>query len=195
MSHLISSQFYSLNPLGSTCTELVLSVIYTLHHYKNATGGVPDNSTGLLKITSTRYSNLKPLDFTTGGTTFSLVCECVDLATPTEHVHQRHFQGHLPNCQRHQCSPGNRCLEFINGYFFLERFYSVYDSSDGSIGFAINPVHHGHNQLNGIIRGGGRCNRYASSGLGDRLCIIGIVEPYNLIRVLQGSIRPASTLV
>jgi hypothetical protein len=40
--------------------------------YQNETGAVLDTTTGLLKITSDQYSNLKPLVFTIGGTAFTL---------------------------------------------------------------------------------------------------------------------------
>jgi len=30
-------------------------------------------------------------------------------------------------------------LDFINGVTFLERFYSVFNSADGSVGFATTP--------------------------------------------------------
>ena len=33
-------------------------------------------------------------------------------------------------------TPSGQGLDFINGYAFLERFYTVYDSGKGQIGFA-----------------------------------------------------------
>jgi len=36
-------------------------------------------------------------------------------------------------------SPSGRGLDFINGYGFLERFYSVYDTTNKRVGFAATP--------------------------------------------------------
>jgi hypothetical protein len=33
-------------------------------------------------------------------------------------------------------SPSGEGLDFINGYTFLERFYSVFDTTGGRVGFA-----------------------------------------------------------
>ncbi len=36
-------------------------------------------------------------------------------------------------------TPSGEGFDFVNGYAFLERFYSVFDSANGSVGFATTP--------------------------------------------------------
>jgi cathepsin E len=36
-------------------------------------------------------------------------------------------------------SPSGSGLDFINGYTFLERFYPVFDTTNGSVGLATTP--------------------------------------------------------
>ena len=106
--------------------------------YKQATGGVPDDFTGLLKISSTQYSNLKPLDFIIEGRTFSL--------TANAQIWPRSLNTYIGGSSNSiylivadLTIPAGGGLDFINGQVFLERFYSVYDSSDGSVGLATTP--------------------------------------------------------
>ena len=40
--------------------------------YKKATGATLDSTTGLLRITTSQYNSLKNLDFSIGGSTYSL---------------------------------------------------------------------------------------------------------------------------
>lgn len=55
-----------------TGTTLVLLASDAFSKYESATGGSLDSTTGLLKITSDQYSALSDLDFSIGGTTFTL---------------------------------------------------------------------------------------------------------------------------
>jgi cathepsin E len=36
-------------------------------------------------------------------------------------------------------TPSGEGFDFVNGFAFLERYYSVFDSVNGSIGFATTP--------------------------------------------------------
>ena len=102
------------------------------------TGATIDKTTGLLKITSTQYSNLKPLDFIIEGRTFSL--------TANAQIWPRSLNTYLGGTSdsiylivAELFIPLGKGLSFILGQTFLERFYSVYDSSDGSVGLATTP--------------------------------------------------------
>ena len=48
-------------------TTLILIATNALTKYKSATGAVSDSATGLLRITSTQYLNLKSMFFTKNG--------------------------------------------------------------------------------------------------------------------------------
>ena len=104
--------------------------------YKQATGGVPDDFTGLLKISSTQYSNLKPLDFIIERRTFSLTANAqIWPRSLNTYIGGSSNSIYLIVAELLTNTPGEG-LDFINGQAFLERFYSVYDSSDGSVSLA-----------------------------------------------------------
>ena len=108
------------------------------NRYKTATGGVLDSATGLLTITSTQFSNLQPLVFTAGGTQFQL--------TANAQIWPRSLNSLIGGTSSKIYlvvadlgSPSGEGLDFINGYTFLERFYSVFDTTTGSVGLATTP--------------------------------------------------------
>jgi len=128
--------------------------------YQLATGGVPDNTTGLLKITPAQYTALKPLDFEVGGNTYSL--------TPNAQIWPRSLNsaigGDAGGIYLIVADLGEASTEyaFVNGYAFLsvinsciprystnvmfesfessQRFYSVYDTGNKRVGFAPTQV-------------------------------------------------------
>ncbi|KDR75540.1 hypothetical protein GALMADRAFT_97207 [Galerina marginata CBS 339.88] len=118
-----------------TGTTLLLMSTDAFDIYKNVTGAVLDNVTGLLSITEEQYSNLNSLHFTIGTSTFKLNAD-----------------GQLWPRRLNTLIGGNSSaiylivgdlgvdssfgLTFINGYSFLERFYSIYDSTNNRLGFA-----------------------------------------------------------
>jgi cathepsin E len=88
---------------------------------------VLDNNTGLLRITWTQYSNFQPLVFTAGGTSFQL--------TANAQIWPRSLNsliggtlGDIYLVVNDIGSPSGSGLDFINGYTFLKRFYSVFDT-------------------------------------------------------------------
>ncbi|KAF8266290.1 aspartic peptidase domain-containing protein [Lactarius quietus] len=108
------------------------------NRYQYVTGAVLDGTTGLLKITSTQYSNLQSLVFTAGGTSFEL--------TANAQIWPRSLNSIIGGTSSDIYlvvtdlgSPSGSGLDFINGYTFLERFYSVFDTANGSVGFATTP--------------------------------------------------------
>ena len=60
-------------------TTLILIATDAFDSYRSATGGVLDNNTGLLTITSAQFSNLKALTFVIGGVRILLWSFCVEL--------------------------------------------------------------------------------------------------------------------
>ncbi|KAI0050951.1 aspartic peptidase A1 [Auriscalpium vulgare] len=118
-----------------TGTTLILIATDAFTRYKTATGAVLDNTTGLLRITSAQYSNLKSLFFTTGSTTFEL--------TANAQLWPRSLNSYIGGSSSNIYlvvndlgSPSGEGLDFINGYTFLERFYSVFDTTNKRVGFA-----------------------------------------------------------
>ncbi|KAH9964274.1 aspartic peptidase A1 [Russula dissimulans] len=121
-----------------TGTTLILLATDAFDRYRAATGAVPDNTTGLLRITPAQYSNLQSLFFTAGDTTFEL--------TPNAQIWPRvlnSFIGGTPGdvylIVHDIGGPSGRGLDFINGCTFLERFYSVFDTENRQVGLATTP--------------------------------------------------------
>jgi pepsin A len=118
-----------------TATVLILIATDAFKTYKTATGATLDETTGLLKITPDQYSNLKPLIFTIGGTAFTL--------TPNAQIWPRSMNsvigdtsGNSNNIYLIVADIGSETFDFVNGYTFLERFYSIFDTTNKRVGFA-----------------------------------------------------------
>ncbi|KAF8961363.1 aspartic protease [Flammula alnicola] len=121
-----------------TGTTLVLLATDGFNKYQSATGAVLDISTGLLRITSAQFSNLQSLFFTAGGTSFEL--------TANAQIWPRSLNSDIGGSASRIYlivsdlgSPSGEGLDFINGLPFLERFYSVFDTTNRRVGLATTP--------------------------------------------------------
>ncbi|KAI9450014.1 aspartic peptidase domain-containing protein [Lactarius psammicola] len=121
-----------------TGTTLVLIATDAFNLYKAATGAVNDASTGLLHITSAQFANLKSLFFIIGGTAFEF--------TANAQIWLRSLNtliggtvGNIYLVVNDIGAPSGSGLDFINGYTFLERFYTTYDTTNSRIGVATMP--------------------------------------------------------
>ncbi|KIL59267.1 hypothetical protein M378DRAFT_1015803 [Amanita muscaria Koide BX008] len=118
-----------------TGTTLILIASDAFSTYKSLTGGVLDANTGLLKITASQYSALKPLNFNVNGVTFPL--------TANGQIWPRSLNSFIGGTANSIYlivadigSPSGQGLDFIDGYTFLERFYSVFDTANKRVGLA-----------------------------------------------------------
>ncbi|TFY81525.1 hypothetical protein EWM64_g2487 [Hericium alpestre] len=118
-----------------TGTTLVLIASDAFSRYRSATGGVEDNNTGLLRLSTSQFNNLQSLSFTTGGTTFEL--------TANAQAWPRSLNTAIGGTSNNVYlivndvgTPSGEGLDFINGFTFLERFYSVFDTANKRVGFA-----------------------------------------------------------
>ncbi|GBE81416.1 Polyporopepsin [Sparassis crispa] len=118
-----------------TGTTLILIASDAYSKYQSATGAVEDEGTGLLRITSSQYSNLKTLNFNIGSETYGL--------TANAQIWPRSLNTNIGGSPSDIYlivndigSPSGEGLDFINGYTFLERFYSVFDTGNSRVGFA-----------------------------------------------------------
>ncbi|KAI9441955.1 hypothetical protein BJY52DRAFT_1229332 [Lactarius psammicola] len=121
-----------------TGTTLILIATDAFNLYKSATGAVNDASTGLLRITSTQFSNLQSLFFTAGGTSFELTANA-QIWPRTLNTFIGGTSGSIYLVVNDIGTPSGSGLDFINGYTFLERFYSVFDTTNNRVGFATTP--------------------------------------------------------
>lgn len=118
-----------------TGTTLILVATDAFKAYEKATGGKLDPTTGLLKITPGQYENLKPLIFYIGGKQYELI--------PNAQIFPRDLVSEIGGdtdgyylIVADLGSNSGQGLDFINGYAFLQRFYSVYDTANHRVGFA-----------------------------------------------------------
>ncbi|KAG1884800.1 hypothetical protein F4604DRAFT_1901266 [Suillus subluteus] len=93
------------------------------------------SNTGLLMITSDQYANLQALNFNIGGTSYGL--------TPNGQIWPRSLNSDIGGSSNNIYlvvndigSNSGTGLDFINGYSFLQRFYSVFDTTNHQVGFA-----------------------------------------------------------
>ncbi|KAI0257081.1 aspartic peptidase A1 [Lactifluus subvellereus] len=121
-----------------TGTTFILIATDAFNRYCTATGAVLDPATGLLRITPAQFANLEPLFFTTGDRTFEL--------TPNAQIWPRALNAFIGGTTdsiylvvNDIGTPTGAGLDFINGYTFLERFYSVFDTGKHRIGLATTP--------------------------------------------------------
>ncbi|KAF8808125.1 family A1 protease [Phlegmacium glaucopus] len=121
-----------------TGTTLVLIATNAFNSYRSLTGGVIDNNTGLLRITATQFANLQTLSFVVGGVSFGL--------TPNAQIWPRVLNVELGGTSSQIFlivadigSNSGSGLDFINGQTFLERFYSVFDTTNRRVGLATTP--------------------------------------------------------
>ncbi|KIJ89574.1 hypothetical protein K443DRAFT_623275 [Laccaria amethystina LaAM-08-1] len=118
-----------------TGTTLILLATNAFDGYRSATGAVIDNATGLLRITPPQFAALQNLFFITNGVSYTL--------TPNAQLWPRSLNiqiggtaGNIYLIVGDIGAPSGSGLDFINGYGFLERFYSVYDTTNEQVGFA-----------------------------------------------------------
>jgi cathepsin E len=118
-----------------TGTTLTLLASDAFARYRSATGAVQDNTTGLLRLTTAQFANLKSLFFTANGHTFEL--------TANAQIWPRNLNSAIGGNANSVYlivgdlgTPSGEGLDFINGMTFLERFYSVFDTANRRVGFA-----------------------------------------------------------
>jgi len=121
-----------------TGTTLVLIASDGFSNYQTATGGVLDDNTGLLTITAAQFKNLKSLFFTTAGTSYELTADA-QIWPRSLNTDIGGTAGSIYLIVANLGTPSGEGFDFINGYGFLERFYSVFDTANKRVGFATTP--------------------------------------------------------
>lgn len=136
-----SIKFGTTNVLSTTAgivdtgTTLILIASNAFETYLKQTGGVLDETTGLVRLTTTQFNKLQNLNFDIGGTTFAL--------TPNGQAWPRALNTLIGGNTEDVYlvvndigTPSGEGLDFINGQTFLERFYSVFDTTNKRVGLA-----------------------------------------------------------
>ncbi|CAL1694483.1 unnamed protein product [Somion occarium] len=121
-----------------TGTTLTLIATDAFQRYQQATGGVFDAATTLLKISPAQFANLKSLFFTINNVDYEF--------TANAQIWPRALNtaiGGDPNgiflIVADIGSPSGQGFDFINGFTWLERFYAVFDTANQRVGLANTP--------------------------------------------------------
>ncbi|KAG2363192.1 aspartic peptidase domain-containing protein [Suillus spraguei] len=116
-------------------TTFILIATDAFDKYRSATGATIDENTGLLKISSDQYNQLSSLYFTIGEVTYELTSNGQIWPRSLNSVINGTTDGIYLVISDSGTHSGSG-LDFTNGYCFLERFYSVYDTTYSRVGFA-----------------------------------------------------------
>ncbi|KAG0705808.1 acid protease [Suillus ampliporus] len=118
-----------------TGTTLIFIATDAYDKYQSATGGTLDENTDMLKISLDQYEKLSSLYFTVGGIAYEL--------TPNGQIWPRSLNTAMGGTTdgiylvvSDLGSNSGSGFDFINGYCFLQRFYSVFDKTNSRVGFA-----------------------------------------------------------
>jgi len=118
-----------------TGTTLLMIATDAFQAYEKATGAKLDKTTGLLTITESQFNNLQSLFFNIGGVSYEL--------TPNAQIWPRSSnstiggqEGKIYLVVADMGSPSGQGLDFIDGFVFLQRFYSVFDTGNAQVGLA-----------------------------------------------------------
>ncbi|TFK88713.1 acid protease [Polyporus arcularius HHB13444] len=118
-----------------TGTTLLLLATDAFKAYQRATGAKLDQSTGLLSLTEAQFKKLQSLFFTIGGTTFEFTANAqIWPRALNETIGGEEGKIYLVTADLG--SESGQGLDFINGFAFLQRFYSVYDTGNTQVGLA-----------------------------------------------------------
>ncbi|KAG2069413.1 aspartic peptidase A1 [Suillus decipiens] len=120
--------------VDSGCTFLYLS-IDAYERYRAVTGGTLNPENGLLQISLEQYNQLYDLEFHIDERIFKLV--------PNAQIWPRSLNHKISGGDndiflvvKSLSTPTGTGVSFVNGYVFLQRFYTVFDSERHRIGFA-----------------------------------------------------------
>ncbi|KAG1825024.1 acid protease [Suillus variegatus] len=118
-----------------TGTTLLLLATEAFQAYQQATGAVEDSTTGLLTITSQQYAELQSLYFNIGGVTYEF--------TPNAQIWPRGLnsilggeEGQIYLIASDLGSSVGSGLDFINGFGWIQRYYTFFDTGNKQLGLA-----------------------------------------------------------
>jgi len=121
-----------------TGTTLILIATNGFNKYRTATGAVEDATTGLLKVTTAQFNALQSLFFVAAGATFELTANA-QLFPRSLNTDIGGVASSIYLVVNDLGTNSGEGLDFINGYAFLERFYSIFDTAGKRVGFAQTP--------------------------------------------------------
>ncbi|KAF8330517.1 aspartic peptidase A1 [Amanita rubescens] len=121
-----------------TATTMILIASDAFTKYQQATGATMDSTTSMLTLSSSQFANLESLFFHIGDTAFELTANA-QIWPRALNTAIGGTAGNIYLIVGDNRSNSGAGLDFVNGYTFLERFYTVYDTANHRVGFATTP--------------------------------------------------------
>ncbi|KAG2066060.1 aspartic peptidase A1 [Suillus decipiens] len=125
---------YSPGIIDSGCTFLYLATD-AYERYRAATGGTLNPANGLLQISLQQYNELSNLEFQ--------IAQRILRFVPNAQIWPRSLNHKIDGGDndiflvvKSLTTPTGAGFNFVNGYVFLQRFYTVFDSGKRRVGFA-----------------------------------------------------------
>jgi hypothetical protein len=118
-----------------TGTTLLMIATDAFQAYQKATGATADSTTGLLTVTAAQFAKMQSLVFQIGDTTLELTANAqIWPRSLNSTLGGEEGKIYLITADLGSNSGGG--LDFIDGFGFLQRFYSVFDTTNSRVGFA-----------------------------------------------------------
>jgi hypothetical protein len=121
-----------------TGTTLLMIASDAFQAYQQATGATLDQTTGLLTLSASEFSNLQSLFFQIGDTTFEFTANAQIWPRSMNSV-LGGVDGNIYLIVADLGTNSGSGLDFINGFGWLQRFYSVFDTTNSQVGIATTP--------------------------------------------------------
>ncbi|KAG2078796.1 aspartic peptidase A1 [Suillus decipiens] len=125
---------YTAGVVDSGCTFLYLATD-AYERYQAATGGTLNPTNGLLQVSPQQYRNIRDLQFHIGDRIYRL--------SRNAQIWPRFLNYNINGGDndiflivKALATPTGAGYDFVNGYVFLQRFYTVFDSGKHRVGFA-----------------------------------------------------------
>ncbi|KAJ7741273.1 acid protease [Mycena metata] len=118
-----------------TGTTLLMIATDAFQAYQKATGATADQTTGLLTVTESQFEDMQSLFFSIGDQTLELTANAQIWPRALNSV----LGGDDDKIYLITADLGSNSgsgLDFIDGFGFLQRFYSVFDTTNAQVGFA-----------------------------------------------------------
>ncbi|KZW01131.1 acid protease [Exidia glandulosa HHB12029] len=129
----------TLSGILDTSTTLILLPTDIFAAYKAAAGATLSQTVGLLQVSNAQFAAMKNFNFRIGGAIFSL--------TPNAQLFPRALNVDIGGSSGDNFliigdvgTPSGTGFDFVLGMAFSERFYSVYNAQNSSIGVAKTPL-------------------------------------------------------
>jgi hypothetical protein len=118
-----------------TGTTLLLIATDAFQAYQKATGATLDQTTGLLTVTESQFEKMESLFFEIAGTTFEFTSNA-QIWPRSQNAQLGGQEGKIYIIVSDLGNQSGQGLDFINGFGWLQRFYSVYDTTNARVGIA-----------------------------------------------------------